>query len=60
LLNEIYVAIPFLLLFAFGFGYVSLLSLWQAGRQRVRGAINTNTPAQRRAEMTPKITWEIE
>jgi cellulose synthase/poly-beta-1,6-N-acetylglucosamine synthase-like glycosyltransferase len=31
LLNKIYVAIPFLMLFAFGFGYVSLLSLWQTG-----------------------------
>jgi cellulose synthase/poly-beta-1,6-N-acetylglucosamine synthase-like glycosyltransferase len=39
LLNEIYVAIPFLLLFAFGFGYVSLLSLWQAGSRVVAQSV---------------------
>jgi len=48
LLNEIYVAIPFLLLFAFGFGYVSLLSLWQTGSrvvmQSIRAPLHDTVP----------------
>jgi cellulose synthase/poly-beta-1,6-N-acetylglucosamine synthase-like glycosyltransferase len=48
LLNEIYVAIPFLMLFAFGFGYVSLLSLWQTGIkvvvQTIRAPLQDTVP----------------
>jgi cellulose synthase/poly-beta-1,6-N-acetylglucosamine synthase-like glycosyltransferase len=45
--NHIYVAIPFLVLFQFGFGYVFLASTYQRTCSLLRGAWNRTTLAKR-------------